>query len=153
MDTITIIAILMGLSLGIFFSLVDEALDKMFKPIFRLIGLKSSTGPIRIQASRKDHIIKFEISNQEKGKAMLGAIKGVDRSGQKDFPVPFTSAAEDGDGIPEKRVRELRKHFAYENMPSGSTKSFFLDAGELAGGDLNAIRLLGRDDIYWSATR
>ena len=152
MDTITIIGILMGLSLGIFFFFVDEALDKMFKLIFMLIGLKSSTGPIRIQASHKDHIIKLEISNQEKGRAMLGVIKGVACSGQKNFPVPFTSPAEARGGTPEKRVRELRKHFAYENIPSGSTKSFFLDEGELAGGGLNAIRLLGRNGNYWSAT-
>ena len=76
MDTITIIGILIGLAFGIFFLVVEKAFDKMFNQIFRLIGLKSSTGPIRIHVSHKNHIIELEICNQGKGKAMLVAIEG-----------------------------------------------------------------------------
>lgn len=152
MDTITIIGILIGLAFGIFFLVVEKAFDKMFNQIFKLIGLKSSTGPIRIHVSHKNHIIELKICNQGKGKAMLVAIEGMDRSGQKVFPVPFTSAAEAEDGIPEKRMKELRKHFASENIPSGGTKSAYLYAEELAGGDLSEIRVLDRDGTYWSVT-
>ncbi len=50
MDPLTIIAIVAGIILAGVVSFIDDAFEKMLNPIFRLVGLKSSTGPLDIIA-------------------------------------------------------------------------------------------------------
>ena len=73
MDLITIIAIIIGLLLAAAFTFIEDAFDKMLNPIFRLVGLKSSTGPLDIIAKHNPQFIEVTIIN----------------NGKKEFPVSW----------------------------------------------------------------
>ena len=94
MDPLTIIVIVAGLILAGVVTFIDDAFEKMLNPIFRLVGLKSSTGPLDIIAKNNDQFIEVTITNNGKGKAMLAAIQVLGKSGQKKYPLPCTSEIE-----------------------------------------------------------
>ena len=86
MDPITIIAIIVGLILAAIFSFIDDAFEKLLNPIFRLVGLQSSTGPIDITVVKKDKFIALTLANNGRGKAKMVAIQVTDEKGKKSFP-------------------------------------------------------------------
>jgi hypothetical protein len=153
MDPITIIAIIPGLVLAIIFSLIEDAFEKMFNPIFRLIGLKSSTGPIDIIAKHNDPFIELTIINNGKGKTKLAALQGLGGNGKKEFPVPCSSESEAIEEVAEKKEQALRKHFLSEKIHPGSEKKVCLDSAKLDGHDLNILSVLDMEGIYRPITK
>lgn len=85
MEPITIIAIIAGLILAGIISFIDDAFEKMLNPIFRLIGLQSSSGPILLHLNHRDGIMELSLTNQGKGKAKMAAIQVVDENRKKSF--------------------------------------------------------------------
>ena len=77
MDTITIVAIIAGLILAGIFSYVEDAFEKLLNPIFRLIGIQSSTGPINITVIKKDKFIALTLANNGR-EAKMAAIQVTD---------------------------------------------------------------------------
>lgn len=152
MDPITIIAIIAGLALAGIFSLIDDAFEKMLNPIFRLVGLKSSTGPLNILAKHNDQFIELTIINNGKGKAKLAAIQVLRDNGKKEFPVPCSSESEAIEEVAEKKEKALRKHFLAEKINPGSQKKVYLNSAKLDGHDLNSLSVLDMDGTYWTIT-
>jgi hypothetical protein len=151
MDPITIIAIIIGLLLAAAFNFIEDAFDKMLNPIFRLVGLKSSTGPLDIIAKHNDQFIELTIINNGKGKAMLAAIQVVGENGKKEFPVPCTSEIEAKEESAEKKEKELRKHFLSEKIDPGSQTKVYLNSAKLDGCDLKSLSVLDMDGEFWTA--
>jgi hypothetical protein len=134
MDPITIIAIIIGLLLAAAFTFIEDAFNKMLNPIFRLVGLKSSTGPLDIIAKHNPQFIEVTIIN----------------NGKKEFPVPCTSEIEAKEWAAEKKEKELRKHFLSEKIDPGSQKKVYLNSAKLDGCDLKSLSVLDMDGKYWS---
>ena len=72
------------------FSFIDDAFEKMLNPIFRLLGLQSSSGPIDITLNQKNKSIELIIANNGKGKAKMAGIQVIDGNGKKSFPIPLS---------------------------------------------------------------
>ena len=152
MDPITIIVIVAGLLFAGVAYFIEDAFDKMLNPIFRLVGLKSSTGPLEIIAEHNDQFIELTIINNGKGKAMLAAVQVVGENGIKEFPVPCTSKIEAKEEVAEKKEKEVRKHFLSEKIDQGSQKKFYLNSAKLDGCDLKSLSVLDMDGKHWSVT-
>ena len=152
MDPLTIIAIVAGLILAGVVTFIDDAFEKMLNPIFRLVGLKSSTGPLGIIAKNHDQFIELIITNNGKGKAMLAAIQVLGKNGQKKYPLPCTSEIEAKGEFAEKKEKELRKYFLSEKINPGSQKIVYLNSAKLDGCNLNSLSVLDMDAKHWSVT-
>jgi len=152
MDPITIIIIVAGLLFAGVAYFIEDAFDKMLNPIFRLVGLQSSTGPLEIIAEHNDQFIELTIINNGKGKAMLAAVQVVGENGKKEFPVPCTSKIEAKEEVAEKKEKEVRKHFLSEKIDQGSQKKFYLNSAKLDGCDLKSLSVLDMDGKHWSVT-
>ena len=152
MDPLTIIAIVAGIILAGVVSFIDDAFEKMLNPIFRLVGLKSSTGPLDIIAKNHDQFIELTITNNGKGKAMLAAIQVLGKDGQKKYPLPCTSEIEAKGEFAEKKEKELRKYFLSEKINPGSQKIVYLNSAKLDGCNLNSLSVLDMDAKHWSVT-
>ena len=152
MDPITIIAIIIGLLLAAVFTFIEDAFDKMLNPIFRLVGLKSSSGPLDIIAKHNDLFIELTIINNGKGKAMLAAIQVVGENGKKEFPVPCTSEIEAKEEVAEKKEKVLRKYFMSKKINPGSQTQVYLNSAKLDGCDLKSLSVLDMDGKHWSVT-
>ncbi|MDA7757169.1 hypothetical protein N8920_04655 [Opitutales bacterium] len=153
MDLITVIVIVSGLLFAGVAYFIEDAFDKMLNPIFRLIGLKSSTGPLDIIADYNDQFIELTIINNGKGKAMLAAVQVVGENGKKEFPVPFTSEIEAKKEVAEKKEKELRKHFLSEKIDQGSQKTVYLNSVKSAGCDLKSLSVLDMDGKHWTSVK
>ena len=152
MDPLTIIVIVAGLILSGIVTFIDDAFEKMLNPIFRLVGLKSSTGPLDIIAKNNDQFIELTITNNGKGKAMLAAIQVLGKDGQKKYPLPCTSEIEAKGEFAEKKEKELRKYFLSEKINPGSQKIVYLNSAKLDGCNLNSLSVLDMDAKHWSVT-
>ena len=105
MDPIAVIATIAGLILAGIFSFIEDAFERLFNPIFRLIGLKSSTGPIVLTVIKKDKFIALTLANNEKGKVKMVAIQVTDEKGKKVFPIPYLSESEAEEEKGEKKPK------------------------------------------------
>ena len=152
MDLLNIIGTVAGLLFAAVLIFLDDAFEKMLNPIFRLIGLKSSTGPLNIIAKHNDQFIELTIINNGKGKAKLAAIQVLRDNGKKEFPVPCSSESEAIEEVAEKKVKALRKHFLAEKINPGSQKKVYLNSAKLDGHDLNSLSVLDMDGTYWTIT-
>jgi len=152
MDLLNIIGIVAGLLIAAVLIFLDDAFEKMLNPIFRLIGLKSSTGPLNIIAKHNDQFIELTIINNGKGKAKLAAIQVLRDDGKKEFPVPCSSESEAIEEVAEKKEKALRKHFLAEKINPGSQKKVYLNSAKLDGHDLNSLSVLDMDGTYWTIT-
>jgi len=152
MDLLNIIGIVAGLLFAAVLIFLDDAFEKMLNPIFRLIGLKSSTGPLNIIAKHNDQFIELTIINNGKGKAKLAAIQVLRDDGKKEFPVPCSSESEAIEEVAEKKEKALRKHFLAEKINPGSQKKVYLNSAKLDGHDLNSLSVLDMDGTYWTIT-
>jgi len=152
MDLLNIIGIVAGLLIAAVLIFLDDAFEKMLNPIFRLIGLKSSTGPLNIIAKHNDQFIELTIINNGKGKAKLAAIQVLRDNGKKEFPVPCSSESEAIEEVAEKKEKALRKHFLAEKINPGSQKKVYLNSTKLNGHDLNSLSVLDMDGTYWTIT-
>jgi len=152
MDLLNIIGIVAGLLFAAVLIFLDDAFEKMLNPIFRLIGLKSSTGPLNIIAKHNDQFIELTIINNGKGKAKLAAIQVLRDNGKKEFPVPCSSESEAIEEVAEKKEKALRKHFLAEKINPGSHKKVYLNSAKLDGHDLNSLSVLDMDGTYWTIT-
>ena len=152
MDLLNIIGIVAGLLFAAVLIFLDDAFEKMLNPIFRLIGLKSSTGPLNIIAKHNDQFIELTIINNGKGKAKLAAIQVLRDDGKKEFPVPCSSESEAIEEVAEKKEKALRKHFLADKINPGSQKKVYLNSAKLDGHDLNSLSVLDMDGTYWTIT-
>ena len=152
MDLLNIIGIVAGLLFAAVLIFLDDAFEKMLNPIFRLIGLKSSTGPLNIIAKHNDQFIELTIINNGKRKAKLAAIQVLRDNGKKEFPVPCSSESEAIEEVAEKKEKALRKHFLAEKINPGSQKKVYLNSAKLDGHDLNSLSVLDMDGTYWTIT-
>ena len=152
MDLLNIIGIVAGLLFAAVLIFLDDAFEKMLNPIFRLIGLKSSTGPLNIIAKHNDQFIELTIINNGKGKAKLAAIQVLRDNGKKEFPAPYSSESEAIEEVAEKKEKALRKHFLAEKINPGSQKKVYLNSAKLDGHDLNSLSVLDMDGTYWTIT-
>ena len=106
MDPITVVAIIAGVIIAGIFSLIEDAFEKLLNPIFRLIGLQSSSGPIDITVIKKDKFIALALKNNGKGKAKMVAIQVTDEKGKKVFPIPYLHEREVGEEMVEKKPKK-----------------------------------------------
>ena len=124
----------------------------MLNSIFRLLGLKSSTGPFDIIATHNDQFIDLTITNKGKGRAMLAAIQVLGKNGQKKYPLPCTSKSAAKGEVAEKKGKELSKYFSSEKINPRSQKIVYVNSAKLDGYDLNSKTVLDMDAKYWSVT-
>jgi hypothetical protein len=152
MEPITIIAIIAGLILAGIISFIDDAFEKMLNPIFRLIGLQSSSGPILLHLNHRDGIMELSLTNQGKGKAKMAAIQVVDENRKKIFPTPYFSTDEIGHETNEEKEKKCRKLFLTQKIKQGETKKIFLNPSELETCDLNSLGAIDIDGNFWPST-
>ena len=146
MDPITVVAIM--IIAGIF-SLIEDAFEKLLNPIFRLIGLQSSSGPIDITVIKKDKFIALTLKNNGKGKAKMVAIQVTDEKGKKVFPIPYLHESEVGEEMEEKKAKEFRKRLLSIKIEQGAEK-IFLNPTELEGNDGG---LLDSNGKFWQVKK
>ena len=127
MDTITVVAIIAGLILAGIFSYIEDAFEKLLNPIFRLIGIQSSAGPINISVIKKDKFIALTLKNNGKGKARMVAILVNDEKGKKVFPIPYLIESEAVEKMGETKAKEYRKKFLSVKIEQGAEKTVFLN--------------------------
>lgn len=149
MDTITVVAIIAGLILPGIFSYTEDAFEKLLNPIFRLIGIQSSTGPINITVIKKDKFIALTLKNNGKGKAKMVAILVTDEKGKKVFPIPYLHESQVGEEMEEKKAKEFRKRLLSIKIEQGAEKTVFLNPTELGGNDLGTLGLLDPNGKFW----
>ena len=149
MDPITIIAIVAGLILAGIFSFIDDAFEKLLNPIFRLIGLLSSTGPIHLTLIKKDKFLAVTLVNNGKGKAKIAAIQVTDEKGKKVFPIPYLFESEIGEEMEETKAKEFRKQLLSLKIEQGTEKTIFLNPTELDGIDLSTLGVLDFNGKFW----
>ena len=149
MDPITIIAIVAGLILAGIFSFIDDAFEKLLNPIFRLIGLQSSTGPIHLTLIKKDKFLAVTLVNNGKGKAKIAAIQVTDEKGKKVFPIPYLFESEIGEEMEETKAKEFRKQLLSLKIEQGTEKTIFLNPTELDGIDLSTLEVLDFNGKFW----
>ena len=149
MDPITIIAIAAGLILAGIFSFIDDAFEKLLNPIFRLIGLQSSTGPIHLTLIKKDKFLAVTLVNNGKGKAKIAAIQVTDEKGKKVFPIPYLFESEIGEEMGETKAKEFRKQLLSLKIEQGTEKTIFLNPTELDGIDLSTLGVLDFNGKFW----
>ena len=149
MDPITIIAIAAGLILAGIFSFIDDAFEKLLNPIFRLIGLQSSTGPIHLTLIKKDKFLAVTLVNNGKGKAKIAAIQVTDEKGKKVFPIPYLFESEIGEEMEETKAKEFRKQLLSLKIEQGTEKTIFLNPTELDGIDLSTLGVLDFNGKFW----
>ncbi len=152
MDPITVIvivAVLLFVGVAYF---IEDAFDRMLNPIFRLIGLQSSSGPIDITLKQKDKSIELVITNNGKGKAKMAAIKIIDGDGKISFPIPFISEDDVGGETSEKKAKEYRNLFFSNKIEEGADKKIFLDPNELDGCDLSTLQVMDIDGNFWQVS-
>ena len=149
MDPITIIAIVAGLILAGIFSFIDDAFEKLLNPIFRLIGLQSSTGPIHLTLIKKDKFLAVTLVNNGKGKAKIAAIQVTDEKGKKVFPIPYLFESEIGEEMEETKAKEFRKQLLSLKIEQGTEKTIFLNPTELDGIDLSTLGVLDFNGKFW----
>ena len=152
MDPITIIVIVAGLLFAGVAYYIEDAFDKMLNPIFRFIGLQSSSGPIDITLKQKDKNIELIITNNGKGKAKMAGIQVIDGNRKKSFPIPFISEDDVGGETSEKKAKEYRRLFFSNKIKQGADKKVFLDPNELDGSDLSTLRLIDVDGNFWQVS-
>ena len=149
MDPITIIAIIAGLIVAGIFSFIDDAFEKLLNPIFRLVGLQSSTGPIDITVVKKDKFIALTLANNGRGKAKMAAIQVTNEKGKKVFPIPYLYESEVGEEMEEKKAKEFRKRLLSIKIEQGAEKTVFLNPTELEGNDIGTLGLLDSNGKFW----
>ena len=149
MDPITIIAIAAGLILAGIFSFIDDAFEKLLNPIFRLIGLQSSTGPIHLTLIKKDKFIAVTLVNNGRGKAKMAAIQVTNEKGKKVFPIPYLFESEIGEEMEETKAKEFRKQLLSLKIEQGTEKTIFLNPTELDGIDLSTLGVLDFNGKFW----
>ena len=152
MDPISIIGIGSGLLVGAFVTFTEDALDKSLTPIFRFFGFQSSAGPTDIIAKQNGQVNELTITNNGKGKAKLAVTEAIGVNGKKTFPTPYADDFEAKGEVPEKRGKELRKHFISEKTDPGSPKKVYINSAELDEGDLKSISVLDMDGKFWPVT-
>ena len=153
MNSITVVAVIAGLiTVGIFLS-IEDAFEKLLNPIFRLIGLQSSTGPIDITVIKKDKYIALTLKNNGKGKAKVVAIHVTDEKGKKVFPIPYLHECEIGEGMEEKKAKEFRQRLLSIKIEQGAEKTVFLNPTELEGNDLGTLGLLDPNGKFWQVKK
>ena len=111
MDPITIIAIVIGLLIAGFLIFIENAFEKILNTILSLIGLNSSTGPLKVKISKRDQCLELAIENKGNTKARLADIEVIDGKGKKSFPLPFSNEEAAIRGEWWKRAkRKFEKH-------------------------------------------
>ena len=153
MDPITVVAIIAGVIIAGIFSLIEDAFEKLLNPIFRLIGLQSSSGPIDITVIKKDKFIALTLKNNGKGKAKMVAIQVTDEKGKKVFPIPYLHESEVGEEMEEKKAKEFRKRLLSIKIEQGAEKTLFLNPTELEGNDLGKLGLLDSNGKFWQVKK
>lgn len=153
MDPITVVAIIAGVIIAGIFSLIEDAFEKLLNPIFRLIGLQSSSGPIDITVIKKDKFIALALKNNGKGKAKMVAIQVTDEKGKKVFPIPYLHESEVGEEMEEKKAKEFRKRLLSIKIEQGAEKTLFLNPTELEGNDLGKLGLLDSNGKFWQVKK
>ena len=149
MDPITIIAIIVGLIVAAIFSFIDDAFEKLLNPIFRLVGLQSSTGPIHLTLIKKDKFIAVTLVNNGRGKAKMAAIQVTNEKGKKVFPIPYLHESEVGEEMGEKKAKEFQKQLLSLKIEQGTEKTIFLNPTELDGIDLSTLGVLDFNGKFW----
>lgn len=149
MDPITIIAIIAGLIVAGIFSFIDDAFEKLLNPIFRLIGLQSSTGPIGITVIKRDKFIALTLVNNGNGKAKMAAIQVTDGKGKKVFPIPYLYESEVSEEAGEKKAKGFRKRLLSLKIEQGTENTIFLNPAELEGCDLNTLEVIDINGGIW----
>ena len=153
MDTITVVAITAGLILPGIFSYTEGAFEKLLNPIFRLIGIQSSTGPINITVIKKDKFIALTLKNNGKDKAKMVAILVTDEKGKKVFPIPYLHESQVGEEMEEKKAKGFRKRLLSIKIEQGTEKTLFLNPTELEGNDLGKLGLLDSNGKFWQVKK
>jgi hypothetical protein len=152
MDPIIIISIIAGLVLFALISFMDDALEKLLSPIFRLIGLQSSSGPIDVVVDQREEVIVLTISNKGKGKAKMATVQIIDGNGKKFFPIPYMEASEVSGQTGEKEAKECRKSLMSLKIEMGKERTIFLNPIELEGCNLSTLGVLDMHGKFWQAS-
>ena len=124
MDPLTIIAIIIGLLFAGFLFFVEEAFEKMLNPLFRLVGLNSSCGPLEIRAEKKDESIILVIKNLGKSHASLASIQGRNANGKTIYPIPYSTLDESIQDLGEKRPAICARNSSKKSSLPNAQKRF-----------------------------
>ena len=149
MDVVTIIAIIIGLLFAGLLFFFEEAFEKMLNPLFRLVGLNSSCGPLEIRAKKNESSIELVIQNLGKSNAHFVAVQVKNTQGMTLYPVPFSSLEESIQELRENKITDLRKKFVKEKLAPNSSKTIHLKQSELVDCSLDSLELLDVHGKHW----
>ena len=150
MDVVTIIAIIIGLLFAGLLFFFEEAFEKMLNPLFRLVGLNSSCGPLEIRAKKKNTSLELVMQNLGKSNAQFVAVQVKNTQGMTLYPVPFSSLEESIQELRENKITDLRKRFVKEKLAPNSSKTIHLKQSELVDCSLDSLELLDVHGKHWS---
>ncbi|MBT7405073.1 MAG: hypothetical protein HN754_03065 [Opitutae bacterium] len=149
-DLVTIIVIIIGLLFAGLLFFVEEAFEKMLNPLFRLVGLNSSCGPLEIRAKKNDSSIELVIENLGKSNSQFVAVQVKNTQGMTLHPVPLSSLEESIQELGENKITDLRKKFIKEKLAPNSSKTIYLKQSELVDCSLDSLELLDAHGKHWS---
>ena len=150
MDQVTVIAVVIGLIFAGVLIFVENAFEKMLNPLFRLIGLNSSCGPLEIKAKKKNTSLELIIENLGKSNAQFAAVQVKNAQRKTLYPVPFSSLEESIQELGENEITGLRKKFIKEKLAPNSSITIYLKHSELVDCSLNSLGLLDAYGKHWS---
>ncbi len=150
MDVVTIIAIIIGLLFAGLLFFFEEAFEKMLNPLFRLVGLNSSCGPLEIRAKKKNTSLELVMQNLGKSNAQFVAVQVKNTQGMTLYPVPFSSLEESIQELRENKITDLRKRIVKEKLAPNSSKTIHLKQSELVDCSLDSLELLDVHGKHWS---
>jgi len=146
MDLITIIIVALGIGLALVYTLVDDAFEKLVDWLFRVLGLRSGTGPLAIKVTTESDRIVLALENQGKHKIMLTCVEGCDGNMKRIFPMPYLN----GDDINDPSIEEMaRKKFFKISISQGQFISLILNKSELVSLDCQTLAILDTEGKTW----
>jgi hypothetical protein len=126
--------------------LIDDAFDKLFDGLFRILGMRSGCGPLATEAMMDNGSLVIVLKNQGKHKIMLASIEGRDGNMKRQFPTPYLNR--DDISIPSSEEM-ARKNFAKTSIPPGQSIAVKLNRAELVSLDCQTLVILDTEGQTW----
>lgn len=145
MDTVTIIAITVGLILGIVHVFIDTGIGKLIDRAFEILGLQWGKGPLRAQANWHGSHLMISLVNGGKHAMRLAGLQGRNGDDKPIFPVPGIGkrlpVGDDKDGA----FREL----ARLQIEAGESVELFLGRTDLLDLDCRRLVIVDSNARIW----
>ena len=89
MSWFTITAAILAIGVALLLFLIDDAFDKLWDRLLRLLGFQSGAGPLVAELTRQQEQASILLINKGKQKIMLGAVEGIKHDKTQQFPTPL----------------------------------------------------------------